>query len=120
MLSSESNMSIVLTRSWTKGGVYSIHDFMVGNNTGDFRPCKNQDKITFKFETKVIPVSVEKVPLNLFKFADFEEILSPSFDQQILVGKYFMWFFHQYTTNYGFYYSNKYNFFQMSLARLQP
>ncbi|XP_057418357.1 uncharacterized protein LOC130712543 [Lotus japonicus] len=58
---------------------------MVGNNTGDFRPCKNQDKITFKFETKVIPVSVEKVPLNLFKFADFEEILSPSFDQQILV-----------------------------------
>ncbi|XP_057444334.1 uncharacterized protein LOC130736530 [Lotus japonicus] len=58
---------------------------MVGNNTGDFRPCKNQDKITFKFETKVIPVSVEKVPVNLFKFADFEEILSPSFDQQILV-----------------------------------
>ncbi|XP_057426100.1 uncharacterized protein LOC130719493 [Lotus japonicus] len=57
---------------------------MVGNITGDFRPCKNQYKITFKFETKVIPVSVEKVSLNLFKFADFEEILSPSFDQQIL------------------------------------
>ncbi|XP_057444231.1 uncharacterized protein LOC130736412 [Lotus japonicus] len=70
-----------------EGSVYSISKFNVTDSTGPFRPTRHAHKLTFELDTKVIPVPANRVTHSVFNsFTRLEDIFSPGFDANYLVG----------------------------------
>jgi len=58
-----------------EGGTYKLENVMVGFNEGQYKLLPHKYKLTMMGNSRFTKVNARKVPLNMFDFMSFKDIL---------------------------------------------
>ncbi|KAJ1416126.1 hypothetical protein SESBI_17647 [Sesbania bispinosa] len=68
-----------------EGAAYTISNFGVGENSGEFKYSMHLYKVNFEYHTKVVLMRDCTIPRFQFSFVSLADIMAPSFDNNYLV-----------------------------------
>ena len=73
-----------------EGSIYTITNFLVEENKGNYRPVYNKFKILFNSTTTVSKFNGfdHSIPQFQFEFADYGTVASPCYDTTYLTGNF--------------------------------
>ena len=73
-----------------EGSIYTITNFLVEENKGNYHPVHNKLKILFNWKTLVSKFSKfdHSIPQSQFEFVDYGTIASRCYDTTYLTGNY--------------------------------
>ncbi|KAJ1426341.1 hypothetical protein SESBI_10360 [Sesbania bispinosa] len=68
-----------------EGAAYSISNFGVGENSGEFKYSMHLYKVNFEYHTRVVLMRDCTIPRFQFSFVSLADVMAPSFDNSYLV-----------------------------------
>ncbi|KAJ1381562.1 Nucleic acid-binding, OB-fold [Sesbania bispinosa] len=68
-----------------EGAAYSISNFGVGENSGEFKYSMHLYKVNFEYHTRVVLMRDCTIPRFQFSFVSLADVMAPSFDNNYLV-----------------------------------
>ncbi|KAJ1438274.1 hypothetical protein SESBI_03174 [Sesbania bispinosa] len=68
-----------------EGAAYSISNFGVGENSGEFKYSMHLYKVNFEYHTRVVLIRDCTIPRFQFSFVSLADVMAPSFDNSYLV-----------------------------------